>query len=82
VTNPSNGNPDLGSDGAAPRQPCLIAYIGDPFNPPIMAIISVAARLQEVLLATGALSEGDPVPFPELFHPEAGNSLPSKYVRK
>ena len=52
---------------AAPARPtATIHYIGDPFNPPFMAIISVAARLQEVLLATGALNEGDPLPFPEL----------------
>ena len=49
-----------------PKKSATIHYIGDPFNPPIMAIISVAARLQAVLIATGALNEGDPLPFPEL----------------
>ena len=53
--------------GVAPSRPtATIHYIGNPHNPPLMAIISVAARLQEVLLETGALSEGDPLPFPEL----------------
>ena len=51
---------------APARETATIHYIGDPFNPPLMAIISVAARLQAVLLATGALNEGDPLPFPEL----------------
>ena len=48
------------------RPSATIHYIYDPFNPPLTAIISVARRLQEVLLEYGALPEGAPLPFPAL----------------
>ncbi|MBV1687441.1 hypothetical protein KRR38_07060 [Novosphingobium sp. G106] len=47
------------------RPSATIHRIYDPYNPPLNAIISVARRLQEVLLETGAL-DGRPLPFPEL----------------
>ena len=43
-----------------------IHYIYDPFNPSQDAIVSVARRLQEVLIQYGALPEGGALPFPAL----------------
>ena len=67
--------PDRGSDPAdfAPpvagpdtRPSATIHYIYDPFNPSQDAIVSVARRLQEVLIQYGALPEGGALPFPAL----------------
>lgn len=49
-----------------PRPSASIHYIYDPFNPSLNAIISVARRLQEVLIQHGGLPEGAPLPFPAL----------------
>lgn len=46
--------------------PATISYIYDRYNPSEMAITSVAARLQEVLLELGAFEEGAALPFPGL----------------
>lgn len=43
-----------------------IHHICNPLNPSINAIVSVARRLQEVLIQHGALPECGPFPFPEL----------------
>lgn len=66
---------DCGSDliDCAPGEPALdprpsatIHYLYDPSNPPINAIVSVARRLQEVLIEFNALPAGAPLPFPAL----------------
>ena len=49
-----------------PRPSATIHYIYDPFNPSQDAIVSVARRLQEVLIQYGALPEGGALPFPAL----------------
>lgn len=49
-----------------PRPSATIHYIYDGYNPPLNAIISVARRLQEVLIQHGALPEGGALPFPAL----------------
>ena len=51
---------------ADPRPSATIHYIYDPFNPSQDAIVSVARRLQEVLIQYGALPEGGALPFPAL----------------
>lgn len=43
-----------------------VHYIYDPYNPSLNAIISVARRLQEVLIETGAITDGQEMPFPAL----------------
>ena len=43
-----------------------IHHMGDPVGLSMTAIISVAARLQDYLLAIGAIPEGHPLPFPGL----------------
>ncbi len=48
------------------RPSATIHYIYDPFNPSQDAIVSVARRLQEVLIQYGALPEGGALPFPAL----------------
>ena len=48
------------------RPSATIHYIYDPFNPSQNAIVSVARRLQEVLIQYGALPEGGALPFPAL----------------
>ena len=48
------------------RPSATIHYIYDPLNPSINAIVSVARRLQEVLIQYGALPEGGALPFPAL----------------
>ena len=48
------------------RPSAMIHYIYDPFNPSQDAIVSVARRLQEVLIEHGALPEGGVLPFPAL----------------
>lgn len=48
------------------RPSAAIHYIFDEHNPPLNAIISVARRLQEVLIQHGALPEGGALPFPAL----------------
>ena len=48
------------------RPSASIHYIYDPFNPSQDAIVSVARRLQEVLIEHGALPEGGALPFPAL----------------
>ena len=67
--------PDCSSDPAdlAPpatepdtRPSATIHYIYDPFNPSQDAIVSVARRLQEVLIQYDALPEGGALPFPAL----------------
>ena len=48
------------------RPSAMIHYIYDPFNPSQDAIVSVARRLQEVLIEHGALPESGELPFPAL----------------
>lgn len=48
------------------RPSATIHCIYDPLNPSINAIVSVARRLQEVLIQYGALPEGGALPFPAL----------------
>ena len=48
------------------RPSAMIHYIYDPFNPSQDAIVSVARRLQEVLIEHGALPAGGALPFPAL----------------
>lgn len=48
------------------RPSATIHYIYDPRNPSINAIVSVARRLQEVLIEHGGLPEGGALPFPAL----------------
>lgn len=54
------------TEDQAPPTSATIHYIYDPFDPPLNAIISVARRLQEVLIQYGALPEGRHLPFPAL----------------
>ena len=49
-----------------PGPPATISYIYDRANPSEMAIFSVAARLQELLIELEAISEGASLPFPAL----------------
>lgn len=67
--------PECGSDASAfdepqaapdPRPSATVHYIYDPLNPSINAIVSVARRLQEVLLEHGAIPDGVPLPCPML----------------
>ena len=53
-------------DAEAPSHGATIHCIYDPFNPSLNAIISVARRLQEVLIEHNALPEGGQLPFPAL----------------
>ena len=64
----SEPSPDSSTDNSdkARTKGAKIHYIYDPFNPPLNAIVSVARRLQEVLIEHGALPEGGPLPFPAL----------------
>ena len=50
----------------ATRPTASIHYIYDPFNSSQDAIVSVARRLQEVLIEFGAFPEGGALPFPAL----------------
>lgn len=50
-----------------PERPSATLHrIGNPYNPPPTAIISVARQLQQYLLDVGAIAEGAPLPFPAL----------------
>jgi len=61
------GREDAGA-AAAPHRGASIHYLRSPTTQAmhVNAIVSVAQRLQEVLLEHGALPEGGPFPFPEL----------------
>ena len=66
-----DSTPDQADSGkqkaeADARPSATIHYLFDPRTPSLNAIISVARRLQEVLLEHGALPEGAPLPFPAL----------------
>lgn len=76
VTDPSDrealaldgsGLEDAGAD-PEPHRGATIHYLRRPTTQTrhVNAIVSVAQRLQEVLLEHGALPEGGPFPFPEL----------------
>ncbi len=57
---------DGGDLQAAERRSASIHCIYDPLNPSLNAIISVARRLQELLIENNALPVGGQLPFPAL----------------
>lgn len=69
-----NRTPDSQTDphGHEGRKTADIHYLGNPYDPPLDAIICNARRLQEFLIETGAL-DGRPLPFPELAQPGSGD---------
>jgi hypothetical protein len=67
---PDSGSDLTAEDQSSPpvdaRPSATVHYIYDPNNPSLNAIISVARRLQEVLIETGAITDGQELPFPAL----------------
>lgn len=65
---PDNSTDPRVCEGA---ETATIHYLGNPYDPPLNAIIGNARRLQEVLIESGAL-DGWPLPFPALAAPSEG----------